>query len=338
MTASFTVEATAAKTSVSYQWYRSTSSTNSGGTKLEGKTDAILNLDKQTGGVSYYYCVVSSTGAADKATDAAKLTVTKTGGSKGDLECGIVDDNDGKPVAGASVKLMKNGTDGTQFGSTVTTGEDGRFEFAAISYGSYSLVAVKDAQIITRQIAVKSAETTENLTLPSGGKLTKVIINGGSTPSVATGNLEEMFTAEDNTVAEQAGAKVEIKLVVQQQDTPEGKAEIDDALAQDQKVGVYLDATLLKIISGTVADDTVESIQPPAGQTLRIVLDIPANLQGKSGYKIFRAHSENGITDTKIIDPDYDSDLQTLSFDADAFSTYAVIYTSSGNNNNNGGG
>ena len=338
MTARFTVEATAAKTSVSYQWYRSTSSTNSGGTKLEGKTDAILNLDKQTGGVSYYYCVVSSTGAADKATDAAKLTVTKTGGSKGDLEGGIVDDNDGKPVAGASVKLMKNGTDGTQFGSTVTTGEDGRFEFAAISYGSYSLVAVKDAQIITRQIAVKSAETTENLTLPSGGKLTKVIINGGSTPSVATGNLEEMFTAEDNTVAEQAGAKVEIKLVVQQQDTPEGKAEIDDALAQDQKVGVYLDATLVKIISGTVADDTVESIQPPAGQTLRIVLDIPADLQGKSGYKIFRAHSENGITDTKIIDPDYDSDLQTLSFDADAFSTYAVIYTSSGNNNNNGGG
>lgn len=334
MTASFTAEATAAKASVSYQWYRSTSSTNSGGTKLEGKTDTILNLDKQTEGVSYYYCVVSSTGAADKATDAAKLTVTKAGGNKGNLEGGIVDDNDGKPIAGASVKLMKNGTDGTQFGSTVTTGEDGRFEFAAIPYGSYSLVAEKDAQIITRQIAVKAAETTENLTLPSGGKLTKVIINGSSTPSVATGNLEEMFTTADNTIAEQVGAMVEIKLVVQQQDAPEGKAEIDDALAQDQKVGVYLDATLVKIISGTVADDTVESIQPPAGQTLRIVLDIPADLQGKSGYKILRAHSENGITDTKIIDPDYDRDLQTLSFDADAFSTYAVVYTSSGNNNN----
>ena len=327
MGAAFTVKSTATKDNVSYQWYKNTTNASSGGTKLDGKTDGTLTLDKQAEGVTYYYCVISSTGAADKVTNVAKLTVTKAGDNKGDLEGGIVSDNDGKPVADASVKLMKKGTDGTQFGSTVITGEDGKFAFTAIPYGSYSLVAQKDAQIITRQIAIKSTKTTENLILPSGGKLTKVIINGSNTPSVAIGNLEEMFTTVDNAIAKQAGVQVEIKLIVQQKDAPANKAQIDSALTQHQKIGIYLDATLVKTIRGTRDGDITQSIQPPDGQTLRVVLDIPRELQGKSGYKVIRAHSENGLTDTKLIDPAYDSDLQTLSFDADAFSTYAIVYT-----------
>ena len=326
MTASFTVNATAAKAGVTYQWYRNAANSNSGGEKLDGKTDAALTLDKQPEGISYYYCVVSSAGAADTATSAAKLTVTKAGGNTGSLGGGIVSDDNGNPVKGATVKLMKNGTEGIQFGSTVTTGDNGKFQFTNIPYGSYSLVAQKDVSTVTRQITIRDASVTENLTLPSGAKITKVVITGSNTPSTAAGNLEAMFDDADNAIAQQPGAKVEIRLEVEKEDSPSDKDDIDAALGENQQVGVYLNAKLVKIISGT-SDDGEQYIQPLAGQTLHIVLDIPKELQGKSGYHILRSHTENGVTDVSAISAVYDDALQTLSFDADAFSTYAVAYT-----------
>ena len=326
MTASFTVNATATKAGVTYQWYKSASDANNGGEKLDGKTDAALTLDKQPEGVYYYYCVVSSAGAADTATNAAKLTVTKAGGNTGNLGGGIVSDDNGNPVKGATVKLMKNGTDGIQFGSTVTTGDDGKFQFSSIPYGSYSLVAQKDVSTVTRQITIRDASVTENLILPSGAKITKVVIGAG-TPSAAAGNLEAMFDDADNAIAQQPGATVEIRLEVEKLDSPSDKDDIDAALGENQQVGVYLNAKLVKIINGTVADDGTENIQPLSGQTLHIVLDIPKELQGKPAYQILRSHTENGVTDVSTIVPDFDRDLQTLSFDADAFSTYAVAYT-----------
>lgn len=325
MTASFTVKATATKADVGYQWYKSMTNKSSGGTKLEGKTDAALSLDKQPEGISYYYCVVSSTEAVDMTTDVATLTVRKAEGDKGDLGGSIMDDEDGTPVKDARIKLMKNGTDGIQFGSTVTTGEDGRYQFSAIPYGSYSLVAQKDTSTVTRQITIKSPSSTENLTMPSGAKITKVLIKGSDTPSAAVENLESMFTNTDNTLALQPGAMVEIKLVLEKQDNPSDRAEIDAVLGQNQHVGIYLDAELLKTINGTVSDDGTQSIQP--AQALHIVLDLPTELQEKTGYQIIRSHTENGVNDLRIITPDYDGDLQTLSFEADAFSTYAVVYT-----------
>jgi uncharacterized repeat protein (TIGR02543 family) len=326
MTASFTAKATATKADVTYQWYKNTTASNSGGTKLDDKTNATLELGKQPEGVSYYYCVISSTGATDVMTNPAMLTVTKATGGKGDLEGGIVEDENGDPVADATVKLMKNGTDGIQFGSTVTTGKDGKFQFTAIPYGSYSLVAQKDTSTVTRQITIKTASNTENLIMPSGAKITKVIIEG-NTPSTAVENLEEMFTGADNTIAQQPGAVVEIKLVVKKEDAPSDKDDIDAALTDNQEVGIYLDAKLIKVISGTVTGDGTENIQPLSGQTLRMVIDLPESLWNKAPYQIIRSHTENGVTDVRIITPDYDRELQTLSFDADAFSTYAIVYT-----------
>ena len=338
MTAGFAVKAVATKSAtLTYQWYKNATPANSGGTKLEDKTATTLILDKQPVGVSYYYCVVSSQGASDKVTHPAKLTVTKAPDKTGDLNGSVVEDEDGKPVVGAEVKLMKYGTEGTQFGSTVVTGKDGKYEFQAIPYGSYSLVAQKNAQIVTKQVTIKEASITENLTLPSGGKLTKVTIQGSSTPSAAVGNLDEMFTQQDSAIAKQSGAQVEIKLLVEKKDRPVDKEEIDAALGQNQQVGMYLDAKLVKTITGTVMDNTTEDIQPPSGQTLHIVLDLPPALQGKEGYQVIRAHSENGITSIKVIMPNYDEVMQTLAFDADAFSTYAIVYNNSQSNTGGGG-
>lgn len=327
MAANFTVKAVASKAAVFYQWYQSTTGTVGSGAKLEGKTETTLTLNQQPEGESYYYCIVSSDNAPSVSTVAAKLVVTNAKGDKGDVNGNVIEDDNGEKVKDATVRLMKNGTDGIQFGPTLTTGSDGVFQFENIPYGSYSLVAQKGSATVTRQITVKAASATESLVLSSGSKITKVVVQGSKTPSAAVENLEAMFTSTDNTIAQQPGATVEIKLVVQQQDDPADKGSIATALGGQQQVGIYLDAKLVKTINGSVVNDGTQNIQPTSEQALRIVLDLPAELQGKTGYQVLRSHTENGVTDVRTITPAYDTTLQTLSFDADAFSTYAVVYT-----------
>ena len=327
MTANFTVKAAASKAAAFYQWYQSTTGTVGSGAKLEGKTEATLTLDQQPEGESYYYCIVSSDNAPSVSTVAAKLVVTKAKDDKGDVNGNVIEDDNGEKVKDATVRLMKNGTDGIQFGPALTTGSDGMFKFENIPYGSYSLVAQKGSSTVTRQITVKAASATEDLVMSSGAKITKVVVQGSKTPSAAVENLEAMFTSTDNTIAQQPGASVEIKLVVQQQDDPADKGSITTAMGGQQQVGLYLDAKLVKTINGSVVRDGTQNIQPTSEQALRIVLDLPLELQGKAGYQILRSHTENGVTNVRTITPDYDATLQTLSFDADAFSTYAVVYT-----------
>ncbi len=327
MTANFTVKAAASKAAAFYQWYQSTTGTVGSGAKLEGKTEATLTLDQQPEGESYYYCIVGSDNAPSVSTVAAKLVVTKAKDDKGDVNGNVIEDDNGEKVKDATVRLMKNGTDGIQFGPALTTGSDGMFKFENIPYGSYSLVAQKGSATVTRQITVKAASATEDLVMSSGAKITKVVVQGSKTPSAAVENLEAMFTSTDNTIAQQPGASVEIKLVVQQQDDPADKGSITTAMGGQQQVGLYLDAKLVKTINGSVVSDGTQNIQPTSEQALRIVLDLPLELQGKAGYQILRSHTENGVTNVRTITPDYDATLQTLSFDADAFSTYAVVYT-----------
>lgn len=51
---------TASGSSLTYQWYKNTSSSNSGGTSISGATSSSYTPSTSTAGTSYYYCVVSS--------------------------------------------------------------------------------------------------------------------------------------------------------------------------------------------------------------------------------------------------------------------------------------
>ena len=351
MTAAFTTEATASKSGVTYQWYRNTIDANTGGTLLEETENetavkAALTLTNQQTGTSYYYCVISATydgNTIQKTTQAAKLTVTEAGNHAGEINGGIVSDEDGKPVSGAEVKLMKRGTNGTQFGGTVTTDKNGAFTFSEVPYGSYSLVATKDTATVTRQLTIESDATEAVLTMPSGNKKTLVENNGTGTPSTAVENMEALFTETDNTLAEKPGATVEIKLVIERKDEPADKTEIDSKVSENtnETVGIYLDAKLIKTITGAGTDNTAsggEEIQPAAGQKLTLVLDLPESLWGKESYKVYRSHTENGVTQIREITPvTYNETLHTLTFEADVFSTYAIAYTQSGGTNPGGG-
>ena len=88
-TGSFTIEAEAASDStytLSYQWYRNTSSSTDGGTEIAGATDTTYTVPDNTAtGTYYYYCIVTAKRSDNgqektKTSDIAELKITKQAG------------------------------------------------------------------------------------------------------------------------------------------------------------------------------------------------------------------------------------------------------------------
>ena len=66
---------------LSYQWYSNTTNSNTGGAQIAGATSANFNIPTGlTTGTYYYYCVVSSTGAASVTSNVARVTVEEERG------------------------------------------------------------------------------------------------------------------------------------------------------------------------------------------------------------------------------------------------------------------
>ena len=56
-----TIAVTATGSGITYQWYRNTTTTNTGGTLISGATNSVFMPSNTLVGTTYYYCVVSST-------------------------------------------------------------------------------------------------------------------------------------------------------------------------------------------------------------------------------------------------------------------------------------
>nr|WP_312579938.1 S-layer homology domain-containing protein [Sedimentibacter sp.] len=258
-------------------------------------------------------------------------TTNPTGDLKGTVTDGTT------PLADVEVKVMKNGTYGVQYGSSQTTDENGEFSFSDLPYGTYSLVGTKDGKIITKAIVIKSALTEQNLVMPDGNRMTTVEISDGSA-SVATNDLENMFDESDKKISQDGGA-VTIKLVVDQKDESDVKEDLQliKNLLGRKTLGFILDIKLTKSISGTADSDvTNQEIQPPTGKTVSITIDLPESLWDKAPYQIVHVHEGTAT----LIDAEYDSDVHTLTFETNKFSTFSIIYTepsSPGHTDNNKG-
>gem|GEM_PF-2190189 len=74
-----TVEANVSYGTLSYQWYRNTTNSNTGGIALLGETSFVYNNPVAYTGVIgttyYYYCIISATGAESVTTNVAAVTV-----------------------------------------------------------------------------------------------------------------------------------------------------------------------------------------------------------------------------------------------------------------------
>ena len=126
---------------------------------------------------------------------------------------------------------------------------------------------------------------------------------------------KEITANELSEVAE--GKKIEIVLEVKEAQTNE----LIETNTKGYKVGKYLNITLNKIVNGTS-----ESIHELT-KKLKISIELPTELINKDKTitrTYFIARSHNGKVD--ILETNYDEKTNSLTFETDKFSDYAIIY------------
>lgn len=223
---------------------------------------------------------------------------------------GVIKDSSDLPLSGASIRLTKGGSNKTTLFKSLTDNA-GKYSFVNVPNGMYSLIAEKNSQIITKTILINNKNIVQNLNMPVSNLNTKLETNNG-TPDIAADNLEKVvdITADN----------IEVKLIVdkKEENLAEGSSQIKAVLAADEHVDMFLDATLWSSINS----GTPQTIQPKAGSKIRITIDVPYSIRGMKSYSIIRYHE--GIAERLVCD--YDANLNTLSFETDKFSTYALVY------------
>lgn len=145
-------------------------------------------------------------------------------------------------------------------------------------------------------------------------------------------------TLMDNILSEEAietlanGGSSEIKLVVSNKETEVDETDkklISGVLVDSEQIGKFLDISLfLNVLD---ADDNLivdnERIHNPDTK-FTIKMDIPEDLISSDSkisrtYQIVRIHDG----EAQILESTYDGSAQTISFETDRFSTYAITYT-----------
>ena len=126
---------------------------------------------------------------------------------------------------------------------------------------------------------------------------------------------KEITANELSEVAE--GKKIEIVLEVKEAQTNE----LIETNTKGYKVGKYLNITLYKSVNGT--NESIHELS----KVMKVTIKVPEELINKDSktkreYYIVRSH--NGKVD--ILETIYDEKTNSLTFETDKFSDYAIIY------------
>lgn len=261
------------------------------------------------------------------------------------------DDESTKPAEKAVVSLWLGATKIEE----TTTKSDGTYDFAKLIPGIYNLVVTKDVRTVTSKAEIKDADTACNATLPKGATSSIVKITTGS-PDIVVGNLDTIFKETDTTVYTQAdkntaeaGGKVEITFTADKKQKGDTDSDNDMEQIVEKKdgavtIGLVMGYKLEKTVTPT---NGVPGAPTPILQSsvlLEVLLPLPAELQGKESYSIYRVH-DNEVQELKHGEANKNalgeyftvsSGKTGLTLYVKCFSTYAIGYTES--SGSSGGG
>lgn len=263
---------------------------------------------------------------------------------------GEVHEKDGDPAAGVKVMLVLSDR---QIAST-TTSSDGKYSFTGVVPGVYNLVAEKGDVTVTVKVDVVS-ENVEvgTIAMPQGNTSSVVEVksdDAAESVEAVVGNLEKVFeesgddkpfTNEDKKEVNQGGS-IEIKLTVTKKDTDATSDKIKRQLSDETNVGLRLELEVRKTVTplnGTPTSTVVEDTDI----LLETIIRLPAALQGKGSYTVYRLHREDvqKLTAAKNDNGEFievSSDKTTITIHAKLYSEYVIAYQeSNGGNGGNGG-
>lgn len=126
---------------------------------------------------------------------------------------------------------------------------------------------------------------------------------------------KEITANELSEVAE--GKKIEIVLEVKEAQANE----LIETSTKGYKVGKYLNITLNKIVNGT--NESIHELSKVMKVTIKVPEEL-INKDSKTKREYYIARSHNGKVD--ILETKYDEKTNSLTFETDKFSDYAIIY------------
>lgn len=140
--------------------------------------------------------------------------------------------------------------------------------------------------------------------------------------------LDKVLTQEEKArVANGETAKIYLEVTDISASISDADKALIEAKKGNAKVGMYLDIDLFK----QIGNDAAQIVTNTNG-TVTISLKVPENLLNKDSsvtrtYQMIRIH--NGVAE--VIDCKFDASTGKISFETDAFSTYALVYSEKNN-------
>ncbi len=228
------------------------------------------------------------------------------------------------PRLGATVTLKQGAL---EMGETIT-GADGAFTFDQLAPGIYNLeIRYFDGSatvVKTFRVDVEKSDMAgETYTLPAGALNT--VVEADVTAVVDLEGVADsgLYTdADRQTVLEDHGT-VEFKMTVKGTEaTPD---QIEEIPVPEEQIGMVLELGLTKTVTGSTSGHDGTTTITDATTLITTVIHLPAELQGKSSYTIYRFHA--GEMQTITAGPNADGECLKVIRDGTAIELKAKYYS-----------
>lgn len=201
--------------------------------------------------------------------------------------------------------------------------------------------ATKDAPGVETRTCTHNSAHTETRSIP---KLSTTVYTVSEDTKIAqieakVDGLDKILESDENKALVNDGKSVGVSLTVKNTASSGVSEKIKEKLAGSNLVGLRLELTVEKTVT---ANGVVESKQtiPDAGVLLKTTITLPAELQGKSGYVVYRLHDGNVhvLTETANENGEFitvSADKTQITICARLYSEYVIAYQTGGSS---GGG
>ena len=201
--------------------------------------------------------------------------------------------------------------------------------------------ATKDAPGVETRTCTHNSAHTETRSIP---KLSTTVYTVSEDTKIAqieakVDGLDKILESDENKALVNDGKSVGVSLTVKNTASSGVSEKIKEKLAGSNLVGLRLELTVEKTVT---ANGVVESKQtiPDAGVLLKTTITLPAELQGKSGYVVYRLHDGNVhvLTETANENGEFISvsaNKTQITICARLYSEYVIAYQTGGSS---GGG
>ena len=201
--------------------------------------------------------------------------------------------------------------------------------------------ATKDAPGVETRTCTHNSAHTETRSIP---KLSTAVYTVSEDTKIAqieakVDGLDKILESNENKALVKDGKSVGVSLTVKNTASSGVSEKIKEKLAGSSLVGLRLELTVEKTVTANGVVEPKQTIHD-AGVLLKTTITLPAELQGKSGYVVYRLHGDavHVLTETPNENGEFitvNADKTQITICARLYSEYVIAYQTGGSS---GGG